>query len=647
MCFIFIEIYAQDFSYTNREMWDTQFLFSLNKSFRGIASDGEYLYASERNTNVFTKMSVEGNIIDSINIPGLPNIGSFTYDGQYFYGLEYGIMSNYIYVMDFENSMLIDTIVTPEVLAVSITYNKDLDIFYSTMHYGDIAVFNKNGDKLDELIIPDGPFVNHLAYDGWTEGGPYLYFMTFTSLPGDDFILKQYSLTTYEYTGFEIDLEYLGGVGQGNHIYTVENLINGTVTLGGYMSYAGSIVYGLELDSLNFECNPPANIVAHLSQSDVLLSWETPAPTSPDLAGYNLYRNDSLLNSTLIVDTTYTDGLTIPGTFLYNVTAVYVDSNSNIICESSEEGPAEVTYTPPSLILGGNIFVDEDKLNNGVVTASVVENNIITDQFTVDIIDSLGYYFFFPMDTRQFYIQAIASPLSQYSDLLIPTYYGNSIHWEDAETVILNDNVVDADINMISRLSTPNGIGEIRGFLTFESQNEGTINSEGILIYLLNYTEECVAFDYTNSFGEFSFSGLPIGTYKILVEIIGKKMTPASIIISTNQPVIENIQCIVSDNEVMLGVNDVFPEYIEYISEIYPNPSRGNIGLEIKSVKSSSCSLKMFDITGVLANEVDLQINIGVNKFNIDCNSLSDGIFLLKFSLNDGYSVTKKVSIIK
>lgn len=69
---------------------------------------------------------------------------------------------------------------------------------------------------------------------------------------------------------------------------------------------------------------PPTNLTAVANDNDVTLNWT--APTTKDLLGYNVYRNASML--TYVTVTTYVDMDLNPGTYNYQVKAVYDEGTS-------------------------------------------------------------------------------------------------------------------------------------------------------------------------------------------------------------------------------------------------------------------------------------------------------------------------------
>ncbi len=84
--------------------------------------------------------------------------------------------------------------------------------------------------------------------------------------------------------------------------------------------------------------NPPLNLQAEIvSQHDVFLTWDSPEfenAVNSELLGYNIYRNENKINSSLIQETTFTDFEVPVGIHGYFVTAEYPSgesANSNFV----------------------------------------------------------------------------------------------------------------------------------------------------------------------------------------------------------------------------------------------------------------------------------------------------------------------------
>ena len=75
-----------------------------------------------------------------------------------------------------------------------------------------------------------------------------------------------------------------------------------------------------------------------MSEDSCFLSWST--NTEPDLAGYNIYRNNIKINTTLITTTTYTDtNVTNGTTYSYSITAVDTNNNESLKSTSVSATP--------------------------------------------------------------------------------------------------------------------------------------------------------------------------------------------------------------------------------------------------------------------------------------------------------------------
>jgi predicted outer membrane repeat protein len=73
----------------------------------------------------------------------------------------------------------------------------------------------------------------------------------------------------------------------------------------------------------------PRGLAANLEASSTTLTWEPPLIVD-GLMGYNLYRNQQMLNSELLSDSTFTDIDTDDGILRYAVSSIYSDSSEHL-----------------------------------------------------------------------------------------------------------------------------------------------------------------------------------------------------------------------------------------------------------------------------------------------------------------------------
>jgi len=97
------------------------------------------------------------------------------------------------------------------------------------------------------------------------------------------------------------------------------------------------------------------------------------APETRDLAGYNIYRNGEQINDVPVVETYYADSSLAPGTYSYEVTALYDEGESSpagpvtVTIESMPEPPNGWTMTPSTIAHVIHFPLNIDMLPPGLI----------------------------------------------------------------------------------------------------------------------------------------------------------------------------------------------------------------------------------------------------------------------------------------
>lgn len=149
-----------------------QFQYDINNNLEfGIETDGEFLYTSQSNNTIF-KYNLSGVLLDTLIIETASTIWDLAFDGTYFYG---GSGQIFIYEMDFVNEELV-SIINTSVPVKALAYNETMDVFYGTSG-NIITCFDRNGTTLNEIpvAIENLNGISGLAYDGYSNGGPYIW----------------------------------------------------------------------------------------------------------------------------------------------------------------------------------------------------------------------------------------------------------------------------------------------------------------------------------------------------------------------------------------------------------------------------------------------------------------------------------------
>ncbi len=282
----------------NRDTWDLQFAwppYSTNGE-SGIESDGDYIYTTHYNSNIFSKYMVDGTWIEDFTISGVSNIRDLAYDGQYFYGAA----ADYtVYKMDFNNHLLIGTIQAPVVVR-AIAYNCDNNTFYANNWSTDITEFTMTGTIVSSFSTSGYSAIYGLAYDNSAKIGPpslWLYDQ------GNNNLI-QLHLPSGQPSGVTIDVESIAGTtSAAGGLFIQNKLVQGTVTIGG-MSQNDKI-WGLEL-ARDTICHIPYGLLSYNIYRDGTIISNVPYNNEPDGFEY-----------------TFTDVNVMPGTYYYQASALY------------------------------------------------------------------------------------------------------------------------------------------------------------------------------------------------------------------------------------------------------------------------------------------------------------------------------------
>ncbi|MCD4724761.1 MAG: T9SS type A sorting domain-containing protein [Bacteroidales bacterium] len=613
---ILLEWNSPEMTVTKDNAWDVQFIYPLaGEDEAGFTCDGNYFYTTYLKDSDFGQYDLQGNY--------LYNAPMFTPGAR---NLEYVPLTENTYVT-FERYFGTEIIKLPGGQwqgnfpgaggEFAIAYNEDLDAFYINNNSSDILLIDRQtGNFISSFICRTHGNYYDFAYDKWSEGGPYLW--GFSADGPNGCTLVQISLPDGLETGFTYDASWLSPSGNAvpGGLFIMEDLIPGTVSLCGLIQ--GEVMFGLELG---------------------------PAEWDFYLGGYNIYMDNNLHNPQLVTDTIYTIQNPGPGTYNFEVSAVYVDSIGDVLCESDKDGPVEVSIVSDVFIIGGNVIAGAYKLDEGEVNLYRFEGDEIEDQFTTNV-DELAYYLFPDMTEGYYMMHAKPGIVSSFADSYVPTYHGGQIHWEEVTPAYINENSYTNDINLVEMAILSSGEGFIGGNI-YDQLTDNEIPLQGAQVMLLNTENECIAIDYSNSNGEFSFNDLAFDTYKLLVEIAGVSMNPIIIILSSSEPEESDINLYVISGEIVMGIDDEFPDWIDYISEIYPNPAKHGASINIRLNKPSSLKLSIFNTSGQVMQEELYELDQGQSLMNINLQNLSSGVFYVYFRFSEGFTLTRKLLILE
>jgi PKD repeat protein len=272
----------------------------------------------------------------------------------------------------------------------------------------------------------------------------------------------------------------------------------------------------------------------------------------------------------------------------------------------------------------------------------LIEYDTVTNTLTaIDTValDSNGFFFFHNVAHGKYFLKAALLPTSVNYFSYMPTYYGNSLTWNYAQYV----NVTIAQPAILIQLpliagANPGGPGFIGGNVN-NGANKGE-PIEGVEVMITDMSDNPLAYSWSNDKGQFSMTNLPLGMYKVYADIPGLNSVPGIISLSAGSPGMSNIQIIVSSTQVTVGFADV-SETIEYIGQVFPNPSNGTLGIELGMTGQNSLTFNVFDQSGRLINSERRELGLGIGIQEFDVQNLAPGFYIMTIQSNEGVNVAR------
>lgn len=455
---------------------------------------------------------------------------------------------------------------------------------------------------------------------------------------------------------------------------------------------ADPLVDILSLQTVNLSANGLTSIpdftlnpeVASLNVSDNNLDFASLEPNASVLGINYLVQGDIglPLDTAIAVGTPHSFTIPTQGTnsqYVWKRNGVLVAGATNatfalsaISRQTMGEYVAEITNASlPGLVLkssvqkvlayanvGGKLYADVDvPATAGELTLFRVQTGAFLPVQTISV-QADGVYTFPKVVLDDYQIRGFADTLVHERSL--PTYYKNTLFWEEADTLRL-ENTIDT-LNIISQVEPgpPSGRGSISGYL---QEDDGTGRIEGIeknrrvaqagvsarRVQRTGRTKgeilTLVAYVFTNESGEFSLPNLPEGEYRINFQYPGYPMDETSYTTVTIGTALESqvsVEANVLNGKInvrKLIITGVY-EAGNYHAEVFPNPAVDYVHLKFAGEVDSRL-INISNLQGQLlhageARDKETMVNV---------SHLPQGIYLLNISEQGRKVKTLKISI--
>ena len=329
---------------------------------------------------------------------------------------------------------------------------------------------------------------------------------------------------------------------------------------------------------------------------------------------------------------------------IYNLTAgtYNVTITDSLGCEID----TSITIIEPQLVLSlsGNVYAKTALLPEGIAVLAKKDQAEYTAIDYTQITN--GYYIFNNLDTAEYIVYAVPyfGIDVNYFPIYFPTYTGNEMHYENAETIYV-DSIQTKNINLEYNETINHGNAYLQGKVIYDYNSNfeteiynknwfGTTKTtyegvaQNIPVFLKTTNGETIKYDLTDNNGEFKINDIPYGQYIVYTENAGRNTESFNVILTQeNDSSINNLIHIKSSE--IISVNKITNNTIN----VYPNPFNEYLVIDTKI-----SNIEILDVSGKI---VIFEDNIQNNTINT--SKLQNGIYFLRATNHNGKRFSKKI----
>ena len=285
--------------------------------------------------------------------------------------------------------------------------------------------------------------------------------------------------------------------------------------------------------------------------------------------------------------------------------------------------------------LGGHAFSEYFPIDVGYAYLYMIDSS--DRYFAIDTIafDTLGYYYFYQVPIGNYLIKVEPMLESEYYGVLLPTYYGDKLMWDEAQTILLNNTCWEYDINLSNSDGMLTGDGAISGNIEYAGLSRSTIiSANGIHIYLFDDYNNLLTCHYSDEGGNFIFDLVEINTYWLYPEITGIHADKIKVELTPETPNIDNIEISIHATNISYIIPNDGDYQTDAIGILYPNPVVGILNVPLNITPDKQVSYEIYDMYGhrILSNDINIMASSG--SYQIPTSSINNGTYILRTTID-------------
>lgn len=352
-------------------------------------------------------------------------------------------------------------------------------------------------------------------------------------------------------------------------------------------------------------------------------------------------------NTSTAQNPTHTYSTVATGPVTYNVTLTTTDANG---CTSTVTETVFIFATNGLGQIMGYLWKDTINFTPADGLVYLIEYDSIAGTLTaIDTVQTQqGFFDFQNIPMGSYLVKAALLPSDVDYANYLPTYYVQSLAWGNGQYIGPTPFGLPAfiDIQLIAG-NNPGGPGFIGGLvvngagrpvngnLTLVEDILDSEPMEGVSVLLLDANNNAVTHTTTAPDGSYSFSNIPMGTYNVHVEEVGKVTFDATVLVDGSNLNHTDVHFTVHENMVTLTGTYAVTNVEDF--QVFPNPVSDVANVQLKLNESMELTLTVTNLMGQTFINQNMTLNAGDNTFPVDMNDLPAGLYMV--SLKSGSDV--------
>jgi hypothetical protein len=284
---------------------------------------------------------------------------------------------------------------------------------------------------------------------------------------------------------------------------------------------------------------------------------------------------------------------------------------------------------------------DGDALLNVLMIAYIIDgsedvNNMFRGYLAMT--DNNGYFEMKNLYPAEYVLLAVPAMNITYA----PGFYKENdfatLTWEDATKITVGSDGTYGAYNVKLQLfEKVIGEGIVKGIVRAETgrvkssaEFQGKDGLQGVQVHLVDMIGNRIKSTETDKSGQYEFSGLAKGTYKVVIDKIGYKSDNFNVTIDDDTKLIDRTVTLVPAGTTAVEDNTFLLNGIG----VFPNPANDMFSVKFNG-DGNYAKLKLFDAQGNIVYTNVISTNVGENNYNINTDNLNSSTYFIRIEMNN------------